>query len=81
MQSCGYGQFVCDPYQFTHTILYTTRTNNLKIYMELKMIQNWKKKKCGGYAQTADKQQTTIQNYSNQNSVVLAQKQVYRSIE
>ena len=49
--------------------------------MELKMIQNWKKKKCGGYAQTADKQQTTIQNYSNQNSVVLAQKQVYRSIE
>jgi len=47
--------------------------------MELNMIQNWKKKKM--WRHNPLKLQTTLQNYSNQNSVVLAQKQVYRSME
>ena len=68
------------PWQNTHR----TRTNNSKIYMEPKKAQNCQstsEEKEQSWRHNLTRLQTVLQNYSNQNSVILAQKQTYRPME
>ena len=72
------------PYQITHDIFHRTRTNNLKIYMESQKTQNRQRnpeEKQQSCRHNPPRLQTILQSYSNQNSVVLAQKQTYGSME
>ena len=77
-------QIQCNPYQITNGIFYITRTKNLKICMETEKTPNSQSnlegKKCSWRNQTPWLQ-TILQSYSNQDSMVLAQKQKYRSME
>ena len=77
-------QIQCNPYQITNGIFYRTRTKNLKICMEtqktLNSQSNFEGKKWSWRNQTP-RLQTILQSYSNEDNMVLAQKQKYSSME
>ena len=77
-------QIQCNPYQVTKGIFHRTRTNNFTICMEIqknsKSQNNLEKEEWNWRHQPAGLQ-TMLQSYSHQESMVLAQRQKYRSIE
>ena len=77
-------QIQYNPYQNTCGIFHRTRTNNPKIYMEPQKTQNCQSnpvEKEQSWRHNPPRLQTVLQSYSNQNSMVLAQKQIHRSME
>ena len=77
-------QIKCNPYQITNDIFHKTRTKNLIICMETQKIpnhQNNLEKEKQSWRDQAVWLQILLQNYSHQNSMVLAGKQIYRSME
>ena len=77
-------QIQCNPYQATNGIFHRTRTNNFTICMEiqktLKSQSNLEKEEWNWRNQPAWLQ-TILQSYSHQDSMVLAQRQIYRSVD
>ena len=77
-------QIQCNPYQNINDIFHSTRTNNPKILMETQKTpksQNNLEKEEKSWQNQAPRLQAILQSYSNQNSMVLAQKQTYISME
>ena len=77
-------QSQCNPYRTTNGIFHRTRTKNFTICMETQKTLNSQsnlKKEKESWKNQAPKLQTILQSYSNQDSLVLAQKQKYRSME
>ena len=77
-------QIQCNPYQTTTGIFHRSRTKNLKICMETQKTPNSQsnlEKKNLSWRNQAPPLQTILQSYNNQDSMVLAQKQKYRSME
>ena len=77
-------QIQCNPYQTTTGIFHRTRTKNCTICMETQKILNSQsnlEKEKRSCKKQAPGLQTIQQSYSNQDSLVLAQKQKYRSME
>ena len=77
-------QIQCNPYQTTNGIFHRTRTNNFTICMETQKTPNNQRNleiKKQSWRNQAPGPQTILQSYSNQDSMVLAQKQKYRSME
>ena len=76
-------QIQYNPYQITNGILHRIRTKNFTIRMETqktpKSQSNLEKEK-RSWRNQAPRLQTITQSYSNQDSMVLAQKQKYRSM-
>ena len=76
-------QIQWDPCQNTNGIFHRTRTKNFTICMEtqktLKSQSNLEKEK-RSWRNQAPGFQTILQSYSNQDGMVLAQKQKYRSM-
>ena len=73
-----------NPYQNTNGIFHRTRSNNLKICIETQKTlnsQNNLEKHKQSWRSHAPWFQTLLQSYINQNSMVLAQKETYRSME
>ena len=76
-------QIQCNPYQTTNGILHRIRTKNLTIRMETQKTLNSQsnlKKVKWSWGNQAPQLQTIPQSYSNQDRMVLAQKQEYRSM-
>ena len=77
-------QIQCNPYQITNGIFYRSRTKNLKICMETKKTPN-SQSSLEGKKQSWRNQtpwlQTILQSCSNEDNMVLAQKQKYRLME
>ena len=77
-------QIQCNPYQTTNGILHRTRTKIFTIRMQtqktLKSRSNLEKEK-RSWRNQAPQPQTIPQSNSNQESMILAQKQNYRSTE
>ena len=77
-------QIQCNPYQSTNGIFHITRTKIFTIYMETQKTPNSQSnldKEKQSWRNQAPRLQTILQSYSNQDSMVLAQKQKYRSTE
>ena len=77
-------QIQCMPYQTTNGIFHRTRTKNFTICMETQKTQNSQsnlEKEKQSWRNQAPRLQTIPQSYSNPDSMVLAQKQKYRSME
>ena len=77
-------QIQCNPYQTTKGIFHRTRTKNFTICMETQKTPNSQsklEKEKWSWRNQAPELQTILQRYSNQDSMVLAQKQKYRSVE
>ena len=77
-------QIQCNPYQTTTGIFHRTRTNNFTICMETQNTLNSQinlEKEKWSWRNQAPRLQTILQSYSNQDSIVLSQKQKYRSME
>ena len=77
-------QILCNPYQTANGIFHRTQTKNCTICMETKKTpnsQNNLQKEKRSWRNQAPWFQTILQSYSNQDSLVLAQKQKYRSME
>ena len=77
-------QIQCNPYQITSGMFYRTRTRNLKICMETKKTPNRQsslEREKWSWRNQAPRIQTILQNYNNQDNMILAQKQKYRSME
>ena len=77
-------QIQCNPYQITNGILHRIRTKNFTVCMETQKTPNSQsnlEKEKQSWKNQAPQLQTVIQRYSNQDNVVLAQKQKYRSVE
>ena len=77
-------QIQCNPYQATNCIFHRTRTNNFTICMDIKKISNSKSnldKEEWNWRNQPDWLQTILQIDSHQDSMVLAQRQKYRSEE
>ena len=77
-------QIQCNPYQISNGIFHRTRTKNLTICMETQKTPNSQsnlEKEKWSWRNQAPGLQTILQSYSNQDSMVLAQKQKYRSME
>ena len=76
-------QIKCNPYQTTNGIFHTTRTNNFTICMKtqktLNIQSNLKKEEWKWRNQTS--LQTVLHSYSHEDSMVLVQRQKYRSME
>ena len=73
-----------NPYQYIQEIFHRTRTNNPKIYVELQKSLNCQsnpEEKEQSWRYNPPRLQTILQSYSDQNSVVLAQKQTHRSMQ
>ena len=73
----------CNPYQTTNVILHRIRTKNFTIRMETQKTLNSQgnlEKEKWSWRNQAPQLQTILQSYSNQDSMVLAQKQKYRSM-
>ena len=71
-------QIQCNPYQITNGILHRIRTKNLTIRMETQKTPNSQsnlEKEKRSWRNQARRLQTIPQSYSNQESMVLAQKQ------
>ena len=76
-------QIQCNPYQTTNGILHRIRTKNLTIHMETQKTLNNQsnlQKEKWSWGNQAPRLQTIPQSYSNQDNVVLAQKQKRRSM-
>ena len=76
-------QIQCSPYQTTNSILHRIRTKNFTIRMETQKTPNSQsnlEKEKWSWRNQAPRLQTILQSYSNQDSMVLAQKQEYRSV-
>ena len=76
-------QIQCNPYQTTNGILHRIRTTNFTICMETQKTPNNQsnlEKEKWSWRKQAPGLQTILQSYSNQDSMVLAQKQKYTSI-
>ena len=74
----------CNPYQNTNGIFHRTRTKNFAICLETEETPNSQsslEKEKWSWRNQAPRLQTILQSYSNQDSMVLAQKQKYRSME
>ena len=74
----------CNPYQAINGIFHRTRTNNFTMCIEIQKTSNsqnnlekeeWKRRNESAWLQTI------LQSYSHQESMVLAQRQKYRSME
>ena len=77
-------QIQCNPYHTTNGIFHRTRTKNFTICMETQKTPNSKsnlEKEKRSWRNQAPGLQTLLQSYSNLDSMVLAQKQKYRSVE
>ena len=77
-------QIQCNPYQTTNGIFHRTTTTNLTICMETQKTPNSQsnlEKEKRSWRNQAPWLQTILQSYSNQDSMVLTQKQKYRSME
>ena len=77
-------QIQCNPYQITNGNFYRTRVKTLKICMEAQKTPNSQSSLAGKRESWRNQTlllQTILQRYSNQDSMVLAQKQKYRSME
>ena len=73
-----------NPYQTTNGIFHRTRTKNFTICMETQKSLNSQsclEKEKQNWTNQAPGLQTILESYSNQDSMVLAQKQKYRSME
>ena len=76
-------QIQCNPYQITNDIPHRIRTKKFTICMQTQKTQNIQsnlEKEKQSWKNQAPGLQTILQSYSNQDSVVLAQKQKYRSV-
>ena len=76
-------QIQCNPYQTTTGIFHRTR-KNFTICMETQKAPNSQSnlvKEKRSWRNQPSSLQTILQSYSNQDSMVLAQKQKYRSME
>ena len=74
----------CNPYQATSGIFHRTRTNNFTICMETQKTSNSQsnlEKEAGKWRNQPACLQTILQSYSYQDSMVLGQRQKYRSME
>ena len=74
-------QIQCNPYQTTNGIFHRTRTKNFTICMETQKTPNSQsnlEKEKWSWRNQSPGLQTILQSYSNQDSMVLAQKQKYR---
>ena len=72
------------PYKTTNSIFHRTRENNFTICIETQKTLNSQsnlEKEKRSWRNQAPGLQTTLQSYSNQDSIVLPQKQKYRSME
>ena len=77
-------QIQCNPYQTTSDIFHKTRTKIFIICTETQKTPNSQsnlEKEKRSWRNQAPWLQTILQSYSNQNSMVLAQKQKYTSVE
>ena len=77
-------QIQCNPYQTTNVIFHRTRTKNFRICMETQKTLNSQsnlEKEKRSWRNQAPGLQTILQSYSDQDSMLLAQKQKYRSME
>ena len=77
-------QIPCNSYQTTNGIFHRTRIKNFTIYMETPKTPNSQsnlEKEKQSWRKQAPGLQTILQSYSNQDSMVLAQKQNYRQME
>ena len=75
-------QIQCNLYQITNGIFLRTRTKYFTLYMETQKTPNSQrnlKKQRQGWRNQPSWLQTILQSYYNQDSIVLAQKQKYRS--
>ena len=78
------GRINLHPYQTTNGIFHRTRTKNFTICMETQKTpssQSNLEREKQSWRNQAPGLQTTLQSYSNQDSMVLAQKRKYRSME
>ena len=76
-------QVQCNPHQITNGSLYRFRTKNVTICMETQKTLNSQsilEKEKWSWRNQGLRLQTILQSYSNQHSMVLAQKQKYRSM-
>ena len=74
----------CNPYETTNGIFHRTRTENFKMCMETPKTPNSQsklEKQKRSWRNQAPWLQIILQSYSNQDIMVLAQKQKYRSME
>ena len=77
-------QIQCNPYQTTHGIFHRTRTKNFTICMETKKTPNSQsnlEKEKWNWKNQAPRLRTLLQSDSKEESMVLAQKQKYTSME
>ena len=77
-------QIQCNPYQTTNDIFHRIRTKNFTICIETQKTPNSQsnlEKEKQSWRNQAPWLQTILQSYSNQGSMVLAQKQKYISME
>ena len=77
-------QIQCNPYQTTNGILTKTRTKNFTICMETQKTPNSQSnlgKEKWSWRNQGSRLQTILQSYSDQDSMLLAQKQKYRPME
>ena len=77
-------QIQCNPYQVTKDIFHRIRTKYLKVRLEAQKTQNshsHPEKEKWSWRNQAPLIQTILQYYSQQNCVVLVQKQKHRSVE
>ena len=77
-------QIQCNPYQTTNGIFHRTITKNFTIGMETQKTpkgQSNLEKEKRSWRNQIPGLHTILQSYNNQNSMVLAQKQKYRSME
>ena len=77
-------QIQCNFYQITNGIFHRIRTKNFKVCMETQKTLNSQsnlEKEKQELEESGSLPSTMLQSYSNQNSMVLAQKQKYRSVE
>ena len=77
-------QIQCNPYQTSNGIFYRTRTKKFTICVETQKTPNSQsniEKEKLSWRNQAPRLQTVLQRYSNQDSMVLAQKQKCRSME
>ena len=76
-------QIECSAFQNTNAIFHKTRASNLKICVKTwKTLNRWNSlEKEQNWRTHAPWHQTTLQSYSNQNNMVLVQKQMLRSME
>ena len=73
-------QIQCNPHQITNGIFHITRKIYFKVCLETQKTKKAKatmKKKNGA----GGRLETILQSYSHQNSMVLAQKQKYKSVQ